>query len=204
MTGTKGYSKSELRRFRSRDFAKQSALSDTGENAKVSVGFETSSHYTRRPKSENTAALSFRRTKNSTRAKYIAPSADVVLMPGTLEKAAIDELLSAELSSFPKKDRISLKDRIKKAAHRESEAYTMYGVETREIFTEEFEIDVVDGAAFRENDSAEFNAFFTGVKKQNSKAFEAIKSFKENAESKFRSFASRLNKLRIDKNSSAS
>lgn len=200
MTGAKGYSNGDFRRFHN----SADVSSRKSNNVKVSVGFETASRYGRRMNNESDASLSFRRKAKANRAEYVAPDAEVVLMPGTLERAAIDELLSTELSSAAKKEHVSFKERIRKATHRESEAYTMYGVETREIFTEEIEIDVRDGAAFKPDDSTEISALKDYHKRANTGTFDTLKSIKATAESKFRKFASKLNKLGTRKNSSAS
>ena len=200
MTGAKGYNKGDFRRFHNN----ADTASRKSGNVKVSVDFETASRYGRRMNITNNTPLSFRRTANANRAEYIAPDAEVVLMPGTLERAAIDELLTVELSSSTKKEHISLKEKIRKATHRESDAYTMYGVETREIFTEEIEIDVRDGAAFKIDEGIKMSAFNNDRKRSNTGTFDTLKSIKATAESKFRKFASKLNKLGTRKNSSAS
>ena len=109
---------------------------------RVSVGFETGSKYARR-----TPQIIIPAKVSEKRRAYISPNADVILMPTAIEQAAAWELLSKE-EEAAKKERISLKEKLKKATHRESETYTLYGVETRELFTEEIEIDIVTGAAF--------------------------------------------------------
>lgn len=195
MTGARGLGNANFRK------PSRKNLHDSVSNSRVhvSVGFETASRYPRRKNTQNQANPVFARTKSASKAKYIAPSAEVVLMPGTVERAAIDELLSAELPSL-QKDRISIKDKIKSAAHRSSEAYTMYGVETAEIFTEEFEINVSDGAAFRGDRK---NQNFNLSSKQEANAASILKAVRSSVENHFRSFALKLNKLSSHKDDQA-
>ncbi|MBE6606316.1 MAG: hypothetical protein E7635_04695 [Ruminococcaceae bacterium] len=112
--------------------------------SRVSVGFEKKTRYIRRVASAAVSAL-----PHAQRKAYVAPDAQVLLTPSAISQAAQWELMfDSKEDSLDKRERVSLRERIKKAAHRESEYYTLYGVNTGEIFTEEIEIDVMSGAAF--------------------------------------------------------
>lgn len=112
-----------------------------------SVGFD-GSRYTRRGTPASDIGIGSAVFARDTRKAYVAPDAEVMLMPGAIERVAIEELFADEILRRGKRERVSFRDKIKSAAHRESKTYTMYGVATGEIFTEEFEIDVPSGVAF--------------------------------------------------------
>lgn len=112
-----------------------------------SVGFD-GSRYTRRSTRASDIGIGNAVFARAERKAYIAPDAEVMLMPGAIERVAIEELFADDDLRHGKHKRVSIREKIKNATHRESEAYTMYGVETDEIFTEEFEIDVPSGVAF--------------------------------------------------------
>ncbi|MBQ7821351.1 MAG: hypothetical protein IJ391_03615 [Clostridia bacterium] len=169
---------------------------------RVSVGFETGSRYLRR--SQSMSVIKNDTSVKAVKKAYIAPDASVLLMPDAIERIAIEELYSAEKDV--QKERFSLKDKIKKAAHRESESYTMYGVDTREIFTEEIEIDVMDGAAFALVSDVKNEACAAengDLSSRRTAAAEAFEKFMDIAEIRFRSFAYKLNHFRIGSDKSA-
>ncbi len=171
--------------------------------ARLSVGFEKSTRYMRRPKQVPSAQHSG--VSKVKKKAYVSPDATVLLMPDAIERVAIEELYSAENETHPKKEKITLKEKIRKAAHRESLSYTMYGVDTREIFTEEIEIDVIGTSAFKDapnmNDRA--SAADNGdLSSRRAAATDAIEKFMDSAEIRFRSFAHKLNNLRIGSDNS--
>ena len=159
--------------------------------ARVSVGFETGSRYMRRSKSDTGATSAVKKKA------YISPDATVLLMPDAIDNVAIDELFSAT-EEPEKKQRVSLREKIRNAAHRESLSYTMYGVDTRELFTQEIETDVIGATALlgapgveNEASAAEDGEFSSS----RTAAAMAIEKFKDSAEIKIKSFASRLGSL---------
>lgn len=170
--------------------------------SRVSVGFESGARYVRHinaDKSKSSSPIAHGGAK-IVKKTYIAPDAEVLLMPGAIERVAVEELISAEFPSSAKKERITLKDKIRNATHRESESYTMYGVETREIFTEEIEIDVIGGAAFAGNADVKqthFTAESGDLSSRHLSAAEAFGKFIDYAEEKFRDFAYKVNHLRL-------
>ncbi len=189
MTNAKGYNNTNIHKFNGRQ---------ASECLRVSVGFETKSSYKRHKKSESTSALAFARSKNHiSKSKYIAPSAEVVLMPGTLERTAINELLSTELTNAQKNQ----KKKTKNSKREIIEPFAIYNESTGEIFTEELEINVLDGAAFK--DANNKKNILSDMNKIQSKEQNILKAFKANAESTFKSFAQKLSKLSLKKNDSA-
>lgn len=161
--------------------------------ARVSVGFETGSRYMRRQKNDTFA------TSNVKKKAYISPDATVLLMPDAIDNVAIDELYSA-IEEPEKKQRISIREKIRNAAHRESLSYTMYGVDTHELFTEEIEIDVIGATALLGAPSVENEASAAedgNLSSSRTAAATAIEKFKDSAEIRIKSFASRLTSLRI-------
>ena len=159
--------------------------------ARVSVGFETGSRYMRRQKN-NICTTSAVKKKT-----YISPDATVLLMPDAIDNVAIDELFSA-VEEPEKKQRFSIREKIRNAAHRESLSYTMYGVDTRELFTEEIEIDVIGatallGAPIVENEASA--AEDGNLSSSRTAAATAIEKFKDSAEIRIKSFASMLGSL---------
>lgn len=170
--------------------------------SRVSVGFETGARYVRHVnenKSKSNAVIAHGGAKVAKKA-YIAPDAAVLLMPGAIERAAVEELISAELTSSTKKERVTLKDKIKNAAHRESESYTMYGVETKKIFTEEIEIDVMGGAAFTGSADVKATSLTADRDDFSSRCASAAKAFgklMDSARERFRDFAYKVNHLRL-------
>lgn len=158
----------------------------------ASVGFETNTRYTRKPLSSDRTKFNgpIAKTVSAVKRKaYIAPDASVILMPGTLERADIEEA-DARKSSYDKFSP-SLAKRIKDALHKGSDAYTLYGVDTSEIFTEEIELDENIGVTAVQRCDTEENIT---VSKKTRKPFKVIKS---EFEAKFRVFAGKLYNLRI-------
>lgn len=158
----------------------------------ASVGFETNTRYTRKPhvaertKFNDTIAKTVSVVK---RKAYVAPDASVILLPGTAEKADIEELAKNE--SHIERISASLSKKIKDALHKGSDAYTLYGVDTSEIFTEEIELDENIGLTAVERCDTDGNII---IEKNNRKMFE---KFKNEVEAKFRVFADKLYNLRI-------
>ena len=157
----------------------------------ASVGFETNTRYTRKPmhndrtKFNDTVAKTVSVVK---RKAYIAPDASVILAPGTMER--IGEALE---TSTPAEEKfsVSLSKRIKDAFHKGSDSYTLYGVDTREIFTEEIELDENIGmTAVKRSDTSD-NISVTP------KSRHPFKSFKSSLQARFRDFAGKLYNLRI-------
>ena len=108
----------------------------------ASVGFETNTRYTRKPPSAERTRFNDPIAKTVSvvkRKAYIAPDASVILMPGTIERADIE--VADQHKSSTDKFSASLSKRIKDALHKGSDAYTLYGVDTSEIFTEEIVLD---------------------------------------------------------------
>ena len=157
----------------------------------ASVGFETSTRYTRKSTTERTK---FNDTVAKTvsvvkRKAYVAPDASVILLPGTAEHADIEELAKSE--SHIEKISSSLSKKIKDVLHKGSDAYTLYGVDTSEIFTEEIELDENIGLTAVQRCDTDGNII---IEKNNNKIFE---KFKDKFEAKFRVFADKLYNLRI-------
>ncbi len=158
----------------------------------ASVGFETNTRYTRKP--SVTERTKFNDTVAKTvsvikRRAYIAPDASVILLPGTVERSDVEELAKSE--SHIEKISASLSKKIKDALHKGSDAYTLYGVDTSEIFTEEIELDENIGLTAVQRCDTDGNIV---IEKNGSKRFER---FKIEFEAKFRVFAGKLYNLRI-------
>ncbi len=158
----------------------------------ASVGFETNTRYTRKPASNERTRFNDPIAKTVSvvkRKAYIAPDASVILMPGTIERADIEE--SDRYKSNADKFSASLSKRIKDALHKGSDAYTLYGVDTSEIFTEEIVLDENIGVTAVQRCDTEDNI---SISKKSRKKF---KVFKSEFEAKFRVFAGKLYNLRI-------
>ena len=158
----------------------------------ASVGFETNTRYTRKPAQTELTRFNDPVAKTVSvvkRKAYIAPDASVILMPGTLERADAEEsdVRSSPVESFS----ASLSKRIRDALHKGSDAYTLYGVDTSEIFTEEIELDENIGATAVQRCDTDENIT---VSRKSRKSF---KIFKSEFEAKFRIWAGKVYNLRI-------
>ena len=157
----------------------------------ASVGFETNTRYTRKPAASDRTKFNdpIAKTVSTIKRKvYVAPDASVILMPGTLERAEMIETIDTE--AYIEKIHTPLSKKIKDALHKGSDAYTLYGVDTSEIFTEEIELDENIGLTAVERCDTDGNII---IQKSSNKKFEL---FKTKFEAKFRVFADKLYNLR--------
>ncbi len=158
----------------------------------ASVGFETHTRYTRKPAQTERTRFNDPVAKSVSvvkRKAYIAPDASVILMPGTLER--MDTEKTDTRRQYVESFSASLSKRIRDALHKGSDAYTLYGVDTSEIFTEEIELDENVGATAVLRCDTDENIT---VSKKSRKSF---KVFKSEFEAKFRILAGKIYNLRI-------
>lgn len=164
-----------------------------------SVGIERGTRYLRRlcaGMSNNADTGNGGALPERTREVYSAPTADVILYPDTVERAALAELMKDETAKPSKEPRAGLRERIREARHRSSDTYTLYGVDTCELFTAEYEIDISpsDGAAPTMAEAAKN----TEERARATARHASLGKLKQSISSSMRRFAYKLNRLRID------